>query len=116
MSLLKLAAFGAEVLDILECDKNWSSDTFDAIQTRANLLGLADDDVDDDEGMFEIDPYYKKTAFTLFEDYESAVDKSQSLSLEIDTHGDRVAMIYPGGAIGEPSGVTIKIGKLDYEL
>lgn len=112
MSLLKLAALGAELLDILDRNDEWNSDTFDIIQTRISLLGLADDD----EGTFAVCPSYKNTAYTLFEDYQSAVDKSQSLSLEIDTHGDRVAMIYPGGSIGEPSGVTIRLGKREYEL
>jgi hypothetical protein len=113
MSLLKLAALGAEVLDILQRNVEWNSDTLDMIQTRASLLGLT---VSDDEEMFDICPNYKNTAFTLFADYESAVENSQSLSLEIDTHGDRVAMIYPGGSIGERSGVKIRIGKREYEL
>jgi len=113
MSLLKLSAFGAEVLDILQSNKEWNYDTFDLIQTRASLLGLADND---EEGMFEIEPDYKKTAFTLFGNYESAIKKKQDLTLSLVYGDDKETVISYGTHMAEPSGVTIRIGKSDYEL
>ena len=37
----KLAEFGQQVLDIMEADKEWGSDTLEEISSRAYALDLA---------------------------------------------------------------------------
>jgi hypothetical protein len=113
MSLLKLSAFGAEVLFILQNEKEWNSDTLDLIQDLADVLGLADSD---DGGMFDVCPDYKTPACTLFEDYEIAIKKKQDLTLSLVYGDDKETVISYGTHMAEPSGVTIRIGKSDYEL
>jgi len=99
MSLLKLAALGAEVLDILERNENWNSDTFDLIQTRISLLGMSDSD---DEGMFKVASDYKDASLHLYEDLETSMEDSQQPRLMADA--------------GAVSGIMVMINNRGYEL
>ena len=99
MSLLKLAALGAEVLDILERDENWNSDTFDLIQTRISLLGMS---TSDDEGMFKVASDYNVASLRLYEDLETSMEDSQQPRLMVDA--------------GAVSGASVTINNRRYEL
>ncbi len=111
MSLLKLAAFGAEVLDILERDEDWNSDTIDLISNRASLLGM----VCDGEDMFKVDPAFRRASRHLYEDLTESVDNRQPLSLAIAA-GEKSVSLMPQTFVGEESGVSVLVAKREYEL
>ncbi len=109
MSLLKLAAFGAEVLDILERNEEWNADTLDLIQTRAALLGMTC------AGAFKVDPAFRRASRHLYEDLTESVDERQPLNLAIAA-GEKSVCLLPQTFVGEESGVSVLLARREYEL